>query len=267
MQFHGGYRPYTAYDGNDDKLLLWFLRKLLGLATYVVVISNEDAKFYRGVVSEIKLVRIANAVATTNGPPRDFGGDGLRLMYLGRLIEAKGLLDILEALAILKQMGFGDRLHLVVAGTGPLQETAQASVQSHGLNNTVRFVGAVFGPEKEELLANSDVLLLPTYHAERLPYALLEGMAAGLPPITCATGAIAEVIHHEREGLIVKPRDPAGLALVLAALESDRARLQRMSAACRQSVSDRYSVERMAGEFKLLYLRCRMAKTAGILQP
>ena len=102
-------------------------------------------------------------------------------------------------------------------------------------------------------MADADLFVFPTYHAERMPYALLESMAAGLVPITCNVGAIADVVQDGREGFLVKPRDPRGLADLLARLLRDPSALPRLSAASRESIREAYSLERMANAFSALY--------------
>jgi glycosyltransferase involved in cell wall biosynthesis len=102
--------------------------------------------------------------------------------------------------------------------------------------------------------------LLPTYHAEGLPYALLEGMAAGLVPIVTRVGAIPDVVRQDLHAQFVAPRDPAAITQAIAVLHRDRARLARMSAACRSRVAAAYTVERVAAGFAALYAGLRGAR-------
>ena len=95
--------------------------------------------------------------------------------------------------------------------------------------------------------------MLPSYHLEGLPYALLEGMAAGLVPIVTRVGAIPDVVTPEVHGLFVPPRDPQAVAAALETLHADRAALARMGAAARERVKSHYSVDRVAGDFTVLY--------------
>ena len=114
------------------------------------------------------------------------------------------------------------------------------------------FLGPVFGPAKLDLLAASDVLLLPTY-AEGLPYTLLESMAAGVPPITTEVGAIPDVVTEGVHGLFVPLRDPVAVAQAVALLAADRPALERMREACVRRVVQGHSVAALAGEFARLY--------------
>jgi glycosyltransferase involved in cell wall biosynthesis len=210
-------------------------------------------------------VRIPNGVAVKEPAVTArsrFAAGRLRLLHCGRLAEDKGLLDILDALALMRRTGPLEQLSLVIAGTGPLLTVARRRVESHRLGDVVRFVGAAFGTEKEVLLANADLFVLPTYHPERLPYALLESMAAGVVPVTCRAGAIGDLVRDGHEGFLVKPRDPQGLATLFAALLRDPAPLPRLSAACRETIRASYSLERMANAFEALYAEVGTAPLA-----
>jgi glycosyltransferase involved in cell wall biosynthesis len=116
----------------------------------------------------------------------------------------------------------------------------------------VSFVGPAYGEHKARLLAQADVLLLPSY-SEGLPYALLEAMAAGVVPVVTPVGAVPEVVTEHEHGVFVEPRDAEAIAEAIASLAADRAGLLRMSAACRKRVALAYSLERLARDFSTLY--------------
>ncbi len=82
---------------------------------------------------------------------------------------------------------------------------ASDMVRSHGLESSVRFLGPAFGEAFRDLLDNTDLLVMPTYHEERLPYAVLEAMAVGIPPVTCRKAALSRVITHSVDGIFVRP--------------------------------------------------------------
>jgi glycosyltransferase involved in cell wall biosynthesis len=156
-----------------------------------------------------------------------------------------------QGLALARRRGVDARL--VIAGDGPDLPRLQQTVHELGLAAHVTLAGPAFGERKTTLVCDSDVLLLPTYHAEGLPYALLEGMAAGLVPIVTRIGAIPDVVTEGVHGLFVPPRDPEAIAHALATLDADRARLARMGAASRERVLAAYSIERLADDFAALY--------------
>jgi glycosyltransferase involved in cell wall biosynthesis len=103
------------------------------------------------------------------------------------------------------------------------------------------------------LLEWADVFVLPTYHAEGLPYALLESMAAGLAVIATPVGAIGDLIEDGSNGLLVEPRSAPAIAAAIHRLASDRAALAKMSAAARATIVARYSIGRLAGDLCGVY--------------
>lgn len=174
----------------------------------------------------------------------------LRLIYVGRLAPRKGLAESIEALRLARERGVAARL--VVAGGGPEEARLRQQVRESAIERDVSFVGPAYGEQKARLLAQADVLLLPSY-SEGLPYALLEAMAAGVVPVVTPVGAVPEAVRAGEHGLFVEPRDAEAIAQAIASLAADRGALARMSAACRRRAAERYSLERLAADFSTLY--------------
>jgi glycosyltransferase involved in cell wall biosynthesis len=78
-------------------------------------------------------------------------------------------------------------------------------------------------------------------------------MAAGVVPLTCAVGGIAELVIHEKHGLIIKPQRPDILAAAILRLEDDRALLTMMANASREQILQNYSIETMTHQLETLY--------------
>src|SRR5258706_5640897 len=158
----------------------------------------------------------------------------MRLIYIGRVVDGKGLLEMIEGLRLARSRGVAARL--VIAGNGSEEPRLRQYVREAGLTREVSFVGAAWGEHKAQLLSQADALVLASY-AEGLPYSLLEAMAAGVVPIVTPVGAIPDVVTDGEHGLVVAPRDAETIAQAIAALAADRVRLTRMSAACRQHIA------------------------------
>ncbi len=98
-----------------------------------------------------------------------------------------------------------------------------------------------------ELLHGLDVLVVASVpNSEGVPTVAMEAMAAGIPVISTAVGAVGEVVRDGIEGLVVPPRDTAALASAIAALVSDPARRDRMGAAGRERMTSEFTTERCA---------------------
>lgn len=246
-QIHGGtlrdfYRP--------------LLRMTLRWPDAVVVLSRCEFGNAREAVGDRNVALMPNAIdcAPFLRLPRAAAPPGapLRLIHIGRLVRSKGVFEMIEGLARARRQGVA--ANLVIAGDGPDLRGLQEAADRAGLAGHVTFVGPAFGQCKAGLLSAADVLVLPSHH-EGLPYALLEGMAAGLVPIATRVGAIPDVATEGMHALFVPPRDPDAIARKIAALAADRARLARMSQACRERVAACYSIERLVDDFSALYAR------------
>jgi glycosyltransferase involved in cell wall biosynthesis len=244
-QVHGGaLREFSA----GWKFLL---RALVTLPDLAVVLSRVEHAAWREIVAGQDVAVVPNGIgcpATSGRGARPSGP--LVLVYIGRLAPRKGLAEALAALALARDAGVAARL--VIAGSGPEEPLLRRLAQSLGLASAVSFSGPAYGERKAKLLGDADVLLLAS-HAEGLPYALLEAMAAGVVPVVTAVGGIPDVVQAGVHGLFVPVGNAAAIAAAIGELSRDRERLARMGAACRERVVASYSIERLAGDFTALY--------------
>ncbi len=251
-QVHGGELPEEFCRGN--RVFSAFLRWVLSLPQVVVLLAQVEFQAYRRFAPAVHLVVVPNAIETERltavirSPPTV---GALQLMFLGRLVDSKGVFQLLEAMNILRNRGIPARL--LIVGIGPAEARIRAFVASHDLGDCVTLRQPAFGDDKDRLWQQTDVFPFPTYHPEGLPYALLESMAAGAVPVICAVGAIPDVMQNEVHGLFVPPRDPEAIADAVARLNADRKELARMSAAGRQRILENYTVSRLASAFTSLY--------------
>lgn len=253
-QVHGGAMPQAFFRGNA--LLTWMLRRFLVSSDVVTVLSRAELAAYRAFDARMNVHRVPNAIdpAGLADQRRAYNIDRpLRLVYVGRLVRAKGLFEVIEALMQLKRAG--REFTLSMAGGGPDQGALMAAAQEADLKDRVRFLGSVFAADKYRLWLESDVFVFPS-HMEGLPYSLLEAMAAGCVPITTPVAAIPDVVSDGEHGLFVPVRDAGALASAVAALDDDRANLARMGEAGRGRVLAHYTVARLADDLRGLYESC-----------
>lgn len=252
-QVHGGALPQVLF--RDSRLLTGLLKLVLSSADVVVLLAQEELLAYHNFVPAQSLEVIPNAIeihADAQWKKTPSSQDGpLRLVYVGRLAENKGIFEIVEALRIL--CSEGKNVQLVVAGSGPEEVRLRSHVEDLGLNDHISFVGAIFGEEKKLIWEEADLFVFPTYHCEGLPYTLLESMAARTPPVISPVGAIPDVMEDGVHGVFVSSRNPEALAMAIERLDSDRALICRMGEAGRQRIENYYTVARLAGDFRKIY--------------
>lgn len=252
-QVHGGALPQDFF--SNSRFLTWVLRRTLVASHAVSVLSSEELKAYRIFDPHINVHLIPNAIEVDDliDVPRNVNCDNpLRLVYVGRLVETKGLFEIVEALRLLKSRSVPFSMR--IAGGGPDDTVLRKAVANAGLEREVSFLGPVFGEAKQRLWLESDLFVFPTWHKEGLPYAILEAMAAGCVSITCPVAAIPDVMQEGVHGLFVPPKTPLALADALARLDSDRDAIARMAQAGRDRIRAQYTTARLAEDFRHLYL-------------
>jgi len=230
------------------------MRRMLRWPDALVVLSREQLDAFRAAAPDQAVELVPNGIDCApylryNRAAAE-AASPLRLIYIGRLVAGKGLLETLEGLRIARANGVQARL--VIAGNGPEEPRLRQYAREAGLARDVSFVGAAWGEQKAQLLAQADALALASY-TEGLPYSLLEAMAAGVVPIVTPVGAIPDVVADGEHGFLVAPCDAPAIAQAIARLAADRMLLARMSAACRKHVGAAYSIERVARDFSQLY--------------
>ena len=137
-----------------------------------------------------------------------------RLLFVGNLSERKGVTDLLKALS---RPGFEDfPLELVFAGDGDIAGY-QAKANALGLEKKVRFAGWVGQAEVADLMAQADLLVLPSYD-EGLPLVILEALGNGVAVVCTPVGEIPSVLQHGITACLVEPGDVNGLAASLQSL-------------------------------------------------
>ena len=183
-------------------------------------------------------------------------GDPL-VAVIANLWPVKGHAVLLEAAARVRAQLPGARFALV--GDGPERPALVRRAEALGLGDAVRFLGTRY--DVPALLSRAHALCHPS-HAEGLPNALMEGMAARLPAVATAVGGIPELIEDGLTGYLVRPCDPAALADRLVALLADRDQARAMGLRARAKAERELSIVRMREGYRSLYCRLLDASPA-----
>jgi glycosyltransferase involved in cell wall biosynthesis len=181
------------------------------------------------------------------------------VLFLGRLEQAKGVFDLLEALASLRAAV--PDVRLVCAGEGD-RAGVERYAERLGIADAVKFTGVVGPSGKRALLESAAAFALPSY-AEGLPVSLLEAMSAGVPVVASPVGDIPEVVVDGVTGFLAAPGDTAALARSLRKLLLDRALGARIGAAARESVRLRFAPERAIARLEEIYADTVTARGAS----
>lgn len=162
-----------------------------------------------------------------------------QFLVLANLSPRKGISEFLQALARLHSTGL--QVNAVIAGGGELERYKKEAAE-RGIAAICHFTGWVGRNDVLKFLAESDAMVLPSYH-EGLPISILEGLCAGLPVIATPVGAIPELLRDQHDCLLVPPGDPEALAAAMRSLATDSALAARLRANGRQVYEQKFAVE------------------------
>jgi len=208
------------------------LRALLDQADVVTACSQavlDDLEAWHQPLG-VKGVVVHNGVAAAD-VLRDIPPESTEphILALGRLVPQKGFDVLIRAYAVALREDPGFRPNLVVAGSGPEEESLAALVRTLSMTDRVHLTGPADRDAVAGLLGNAICVALPSRHE---PFGIvgLEALAAGRPLIASRTGGIPEYVRSGENGLLVEPGDVDAWAVALRVVAGDsglRARLAR----------------------------------------
>jgi glycosyltransferase involved in cell wall biosynthesis len=234
---------YAQFFGALPGPLKAILRRTFASADAVVVLGSQ----YRDYVCNELEVPSTNVKVILNGAPAPSRPptlrmrrpeDPLRILFLGRIGTRKGVPEALAALAHPRLRA--ESWIAAFAGDGEI-ERYRAQAGDLGIDDRVTFPGWVDTACTESLLAESDLLLLPT-HAEGLPMSVLEAFGHGVPVISTPVGAIPDVVEDGFNGLLVPAGDSNALAAALLRLIHDGPLLLQMAGNARRTWEERLDI-------------------------
>ncbi|MFA5359349.1 MAG: glycosyltransferase [Patescibacteria group bacterium] len=132
------------------------------------------------------------------------------LLYYGRLSEEKGIEVLAKAMALINK-----NIKLKIIGEGPDFNKIRNLIKKLNLTDRIEMLGAKYGQELNNYVANSKAVIVPSIWPENFPYVVLEAMSAGKPVIASAIGGLKEMITDGENGFLFKAGDVKSLALAI----------------------------------------------------
>ncbi|MDD5043846.1 MAG: glycosyltransferase [Patescibacteria group bacterium] len=166
-----------------------------------------------------------------------------------RLSREKGVEYLLQAMAIAKE--FIPTLRLVVVGDGPERQRLMWLTRQLSIENSVLFVG--FQQEFEKWISGFDIFVLPSVKKESFGMVSLYAMACGKPVVATRVGGIPEVVDAGKSGILVEPKNAEVMAQAIINLHRHPEWRREMGFYGRKAVEERFSEEKMLGEYQRLF--------------
>ena len=239
--------------------LLPFLRWTARTADAVTAISHSTADSVRELTdTPVHVVPYGAALEDDMRPverPALSGDSPVRLLFVGRLVERKGVEVLVRALSALSDHPDAT---LTVIGAGERADVIERTARVHGISDRVRLLGTVSREELVESYATHDIFVLPAVFdakgdTEGLGVVLLEALRFERPIVASGIGGIPDIVRDGRTGTLVPPGDPDALAAALKALIRDPERAREMAAEGRRLAREAFGWRRIVESTNRVY--------------
>lgn len=204
VHLHGG--GFQSFYNQSSASMQRRIRQLFEQVGAVIVLGQEWKNFAESLGARPEKVTILYNAVPKPKPYEKIENTVPKLVFLGHLVQRKGVGELISALAELKELPW----QAVIAGSGELEQF-RTQVRDAGLKDRVEFPGWLDEEGVNALYREADILVLPSY-VENQPMCILEAMSYKLAIIATAVGTVPEMLTHEEDGLIIPPQDPHALA-------------------------------------------------------
>ncbi len=218
----------------------------------ITAISTHTAQELDTITSrKIEIVPFSAAI----GQHRGTISDAREIIFVGRLVQRKGVKYLIEALAHVKNK---IPHTLTIIGDGPERADLEQQTRDLDLQDRVIFTGRISDEELYKHYNQCSFIVLPAVYdakgdIEGLGVVLLEAMAHEKPAIASNAGGITDIITDGENGYLVPPGDASALANVIMTLATDKTACKRMGERAKQIVDDKFSWNRIVNQLAALY--------------
>lgn len=249
MHCHAG--KFPDFFAKTPPPIRWLIKLVFKNANRLIALSPHWRKVYGDIIGipQDRITVLTNPISLPDAIPDRPTRSPVKLLYLGRMSRSKGTFDLLDALVRLPAET-KTLIHAKLAGHGEA-ETMRDQIKRQDLGHMVTILDWVGPDERDALLADADIFLLPSYF-EGMPMALLEAMSWGLACVTTPVGGIPDVIDDGENGLLVPAGDTERLSKVIDALVHDRERILQLGDRARREMQF-YTTDRYAKALRQLY--------------
>lgn len=239
------------------KLLIPVLKWGMKRGNVTVIFQNhEDESLFQalGITSKVTTHYIKGSGVDLDqyeGKARS-KGDRLRVIFSGRMVKDKGVLDFIKAAELLREKYEG-KVEFVMCGALSSNPYAVKKEELERLcdGDYIRWIG--FREDMPQQFEDADIMCFPSYYREGVPKAVIDASAAGLPIVTCDSIGCRDTVANGVNGFLVKPQSPEEVAAKLDILLGDADLRARMGAASRKMAEKDYDVKQVVRKHLDIY--------------
>jgi glycosyltransferase involved in cell wall biosynthesis len=261
LQLHGSQSSRLVEPGSHAFKLV--TAGLLALVDGIMVLSTQEQHEWEAFRRHPPVFTVKNPYVREPALSPDLGrtlvAERPQLLFVGRLIEEKGIFDLVDALRLVLQQ---EKCHLIVVGEGELEPKLNERIRHLGLEEHVRRTGYLSGADLHHEYHSASIFVLPTSWAEGFPTVIAEAMDAGLAIVTTRIRGAADYLVEGENALFVEPGEVKSLAAAMTTLLGDPDLRARMASANRQRIGI-FAPDVVAAEY-LQVLHAIIGAAAGL---
>jgi len=267
--------PYNFWSALGTRLLGLFLKRNLRRFDSIISVSKPAADFARkafGVDSTV----VPNMVTIKDFQPRETQPrkkhsevspvkterDGLRVLFVGRLVKRKGIEELVNAIEFLKVHDeLPSEVCVDICGEGPLRSRLEARVKESGLPDIIRFHGFIGEEEKIHLLQQADIAAFPSLSGESFGIVLIEAMAAGSGVVLGGNNPGYRSVLEAVPESIVEPRNIPVFSRELLTFMKDKPKRLELHARQQKHIRQ-YDTPKVGKRLLTLYITCKSDRSS-----
>lgn len=234
----------------NNSPLLWLYKKIITQASFATAVNHS---FIRELdtVSNKKSYYIPNGVDITKFKMIVSDKKKRNILFVGRLVEKKGVRYLIEALTKLDSSLYNK---LLIVGDGPLRHDLEKRVKELDLENKTSFLGNIPYDQLLKLYYKNMFIVVPSIatkggDVEGFPTVYLDAMASGCPIITTRIEGIETMIKNNQNGIVVEQKDPPALRKAMRRLISNDKLRNALAKSALDEVREKYSFDIVSKQY------------------
>ena len=225
-------------------------RLVMQKADVVVANSNASAQFVqqltRGVVNPHVIYRGVNQNTIMNAIADKKISDAITICYVGRLINGKGVQDLVTALSILPK---ATRVKCWIIGDGPMKKELEQLSKRYNLESKIIFLGQMNNDKAISYIKSCDIFINPSY-TEGIPTSVIEAALCKRAIIATDVGGTNEIIAHNKSGILIAPHASKEMAEALELLITNPELRQKIGEEAYNQNKSRFSWEHAMNQYE-----------------
>ena len=236
-----------------------FKKYLLNKISLLLVLSKEElSNFVKAGINPSKVKITANAIDKSiylqdDGFRKRFNinNEKIILLFVGRFIEEKGIIDLINACHLLKEKSL--QFELFCLGDGPMFKEVKSLIENSKLKNNIKLLGHIPEDETIPFYSNCDILVLPTFHDEGFPMAVFQAVASGMSIITTKIRASVDYLEEYENCLWVKRNSPNDIYDKILILKNEKGLREKIRQNNRR-LADEFTADKIVGKLNKHFL-------------